>query len=689
VASGSLPPGLSLGAGSGTINGSPTTAGVYSFSVSVQDPDGRKDSAALTILVLDQVKVTTTSLATWTVGQIGYSQQLQGTGGSGAITWKVIGSTPLPPGLTLDSSTGFITGTPNAGGGYSFVVQASDSSSPPLTGIKQLSISIKTPVVILSQSIPDAVKGVDYTATLVAAGGTSPYNWAVTTGLSTLTNLGLVLDPTTGIISGTPTASTATTANFTVTVTDAAGAQANVPLSINVFNALAITTNSLKGVNKGDVYSDTLMGSGGSSPYTWTITSGSLPAGLSLNSSTGVISGTATADGASTFIITLTDNSGRVVTKTLTITIGATKTLSITDIATIPSTITSLAFGNVLQGGQSSRQVHLVNGSVQAVTITAATLSGTSFSGQLPLNVTIPANGYTPITLFFTPTALQTYSGTLSLTDSSGAIATLALSGTGTSAMVTLPGLPVGSPTTVTSSPMSITSPSLNNNPGVTVVSATQMQINNVIGGSVTVTVTYSTPIPTGAVFYKVINLVWTDITSLVTVSADRKSITYSIPDNDPRYDADPTTGTIVDPIVVGTTSAGGGSTGTGGTGTNIAPAAGGGGGGGCFIATAAFGSYLDPHVMVLRHFRDNVLLQSKAGTAFVKFYYHYSPPIANYIAQHDILRMLIRFALTPVIVLVKLGWISLVAGALLSGFGIARVYRRKSRIMQLDTIKS
>lgn len=92
------------------------------------------------------------------------------------------------------------------------------------------------------------------------------------------------------------------------------------------------------------------------------------------------------------------------------------------------------------------------------------------------------------------------------------------------------------------------------------------------------------------------------------------------------------------------------GSTGDTTTDTNIAPAKSGGGGGGCFIATAAYGSYLDPHVMVLRHFRDNVLLKSKPGTAFVEFYYKYSPPIADFIAKHDDLRMLVRIALTPVV---------------------------------------
>jgi hypothetical protein len=75
-----------------------------------------------------------------------------------------------------------------------------------------------------------------------------------------------------------------------------------------------------------------------------------------------------------------------------------------------------------------------------------------------------------------------------------------------------------------------------------------------------------------------------------------------------------------------------------------------GGGGGGCFIATAAFGSYLDPHVMVLRQFRDKVLLQNSIGREFVKLYYRHSPLVANAIAQNEALRTATRLALTPFI---------------------------------------
>lgn len=80
------------------------------------------------------------------------------------------------------------------------------------------------------------------------------------------------------------------------------------------------------------------------------------------------------------------------------------------------------------------------------------------------------------------------------------------------------------------------------------------------------------------------------------------------------------------------------------------------GGGGGCFIATAAFGSYLEPNVEVLRGFRDNSLLTNSLGTAFVKFYYRISPPIAEYISRYKGLRFVTRLLLTPLVYTLKLG---------------------------------
>jgi hypothetical protein len=101
-------------------------------------------------------------------------------------------------------------------------------------------------------------------------------------------------------------------------------------------------------------------------------------------------------------------------------------------------------------------------------------------------------------------------------------------------------------------------------------------------------------------------------------------------------HDLDPTNGIIYDPggpaLVVGSSSSG------------------------CFIATAAYGSYMEPHVMTLRQFRDSYLLTNKLGTTFVEAYYKYSPPMADYIAQHGGLRSAVRVGLAP---LVGFSWLA------------------------------
>jgi len=89
----------------------------------------------------------------------------------------------------------------------------------------------------------------------------------------------------------------------------------------------------------------------------------------------------------------------------------------------------------------------------------------------------------------------------------------------------------------------------------------------------------------------------------------------------------------------------------------NVTPdSGGGGGGGGCFIATAAYGSPLDPHVNVLRSFRDRYLLSTDTGRTFVKAYYRLSPPLAAFISRHEMLREAVRMMLTPLVYGIEYG---------------------------------
>src|ERR1700687_1909143 len=172
------------------------------------------------------------------------------------------------------------------------------------------------PPSITPSSLPSGTQNVAYSAPLAAPGGTTPYTWSVATGTLPA---GLTIASGTGVISGTPTV--AGTSNFTVRVTDTNSLTATQALSLAVAAPLTVTTTSLPGGTQNVAYSATLAATGGTTPYTWSIATGTLPAGLTIASGTGVISGTPTVAGTSNFTVRVTDTNSLTTTKNLRLTI--------------------------------------------------------------------------------------------------------------------------------------------------------------------------------------------------------------------------------------------------------------------------------------------------------------------------------------------------------------------------------
>ena len=229
-------------------------------------------------------QITTPSLTTGEVG-IAYSQALAASGGALPYTWSIQSGT-LPVGLTLNAVTGNITGTPgSAGGPTAITFKVTDSQIA--TATKDLSIAIIAAPSVATASLINGEVGVAYSQTLSATGGTLPYIWSIQSG--TLPS-GLTLNAATGIIAGTPDSAIGPT-TITFKVMDSLNATATKDLSIATVVAPTVTMTALNDGEVGSAYSQKLAAIGGIQPCTWSIQSGTLPLGLTLNAVTGNITG--------------------------------------------------------------------------------------------------------------------------------------------------------------------------------------------------------------------------------------------------------------------------------------------------------------------------------------------------------------------------------------------------------------
>src|SRR5256885_9096198 len=194
------------------------------------------------------------------------------------------------------------TSTSDSGAQFTVIVSNSAGSVTSSAGVLTVSASIPA-LQITSSQLPGGTVGSAYSATLNASGGSTPYTWSVTSGA--LPN-GLTLNSA-GSVSGTP--SIGGSFPFTVQAQDAAAHSPSASRTITVSASippLQITGSQLPDGTVGSAYSATLNASGGSTPYSWSVSSGALPTGLSL-SSAGTVSGTPTVAGAFPFAVAVRD----------------------------------------------------------------------------------------------------------------------------------------------------------------------------------------------------------------------------------------------------------------------------------------------------------------------------------------------------------------------------------------------
>jgi uncharacterized delta-60 repeat protein len=251
-----------------------------------------------------EIVLTPESLPNATVG-IGYNQTITPSAGAAPFSFAITKGT-LPPGLTLNASTGVISGTPTstAGSPYTFTVTVVDAND--CRGEHSYSIGVSCAMIVVNpSSLPNGTVGAAYSQTISASGGSGTYSFAITAGALPP---GLSLNSSTGVISGTPSGGTGSPFTFAITATDAFGCSGSRGYSIAVnCPAISLAPNALSNGVVGTSYNQTISASGSPGPFTFAITSGGLPSGLSLNSSTGQISGTPSAAGTFNFEVTATD----------------------------------------------------------------------------------------------------------------------------------------------------------------------------------------------------------------------------------------------------------------------------------------------------------------------------------------------------------------------------------------------